>query len=74
MSNRETDSSPPPVAELGAGWHAERARVAVGRNVTVSGQLIFQEPVRIEGTFKGEVQSSDLVVIAAEAKISEGRG
>lgn len=67
------DSSSPPLAELGAGWHAERARVAVGRNVTVSGQLIFQEPVRIEGTFKGEVQSSDLVVIAAEAKISEGR-
>jgi cytoskeletal protein CcmA (bactofilin family) len=73
MSNRETESGPPPAADLGTGWHAERARVAVGRNVTVSGRLIFQEPVRIEGTFKGEVQSSDLVVIAAEAKISEGR-
>lgn len=54
------------------GWVQERTRVAVGRGVNVSGKLIFREPVRIEGYFKGEVSSSDLVVIAEEASV-EGR-
>jgi cytoskeletal protein CcmA (bactofilin family) len=46
--------------------------VAVGRNVNVSGKLIFHEPVRIEGRFRGEVRSAELVVIAEEALI-EGK-
>ncbi|HYB92447.1 MAG TPA: polymer-forming cytoskeletal protein [Candidatus Binataceae bacterium] len=50
----------------------ERTRVAVGRNVTVSGRLIFSQPVRIEGRFKGEVTSTDLVVIGEEGTI-EGK-
>lgn len=56
----------------GQAWVEERTRVAVGRNITVSGRLVFQEPVRIEGCFRGEVTSVDLVVIASEAVV-EGR-
>jgi cytoskeletal protein CcmA (bactofilin family) len=54
------------------GWTQERTRVAVGQGVNVSGKLIFNEPVRIEGTFRGEVTSSSLVVIA-EAGTVEGK-
>jgi cytoskeletal protein CcmA (bactofilin family) len=56
----------------GQAWVEERTRVAVSRNVNVSGRLIFQEPVRIEGHFRGEVSSSDLVVISEEGAV-EGR-
>src|SRR5215470_12919386 len=53
-------------------WTEERTRLAVGRNINVSGRLIFHEPVRIEGRFRGEVSSAELVVIAEEALI-EGK-
>jgi len=56
----------------GQAWIEERTRVAVGRNITVSGRLVFQEPVRIEGCFRGEVSSVDLVVIATGALV-EGK-
>ena len=47
--------------DAGMAWVEERTRVAVGRNVNVSGKLIFHEPVRIEGRFRGEVRSAELV-------------
>jgi cytoskeletal protein CcmA (bactofilin family) len=47
-------------------------RVAVGRNINVSGRLIFHEPVSLEGRFRGEVSSAELVVIAEEGTI-EGK-
>jgi cytoskeletal protein CcmA (bactofilin family) len=50
----------------------ERTRVAVGRNTNIAGKLIFQEPVRIEGKFRGEVSSVELLVVTAEASI-EGK-
>jgi cytoskeletal protein CcmA (bactofilin family) len=53
-------------------WVNERTRVAVGQGVNVSGKLIFNEPVRIEGTFRGEVTSGSLVVIAETGTV-EGR-
>ncbi|HTW88993.1 MAG TPA: polymer-forming cytoskeletal protein [Candidatus Binataceae bacterium] len=53
-------------------WIEERTRVAVGANANISGKLVFHEPVRIEGRFRGEVVSGDLVVIA-EAGSVEGR-
>ena len=53
-------------------WIDERTRVAVGRNINVSGRLIFHEPVRIEGRFRGEVSSAELVVITEEGTI-EGK-
>ncbi len=56
----------------GQAWIEERTRVAVSRNINVSGKLVFQEPVRIEGHFRGEVSSSDLVVIA-EGGAVDGR-
>jgi cytoskeletal protein CcmA (bactofilin family) len=45
-------------------WVEERARVAVNRNIRVAGHLVFQEPIRIDGYFRGEVSSSELVVIS----------
>jgi cytoskeletal protein CcmA (bactofilin family) len=54
------------------GWVQERTRVAVASGINVSGRLIFSEPVRIEGYFRGEVSSADLVVIADGATV-EGR-
>lgn len=67
----------PPVAAItpkapGQAWIEERTRVAVSRNINVSGKLIFQEPVRIEGRFRGEISSSELVVIS-EGAVVEGR-
>jgi cytoskeletal protein CcmA (bactofilin family) len=53
-------------------WVQERTRIAVGQGVNVSGKLIFNEPVRIEGTFRGEVTSTSLVVIAETGAV-EGR-
>lgn len=58
--------------DAGVAWAEARTRVAVGRNVNVSGKLIFQEPVRIEGHFRGEVRSLDLVVVGEEGMI-EGK-
>jgi len=56
----------------GQAWIEERTRVAVSRSINVSGKLVFQEPVRIEGNFRGEVSSSDLVVICEGAAV-DGR-
>jgi cytoskeletal protein CcmA (bactofilin family) len=70
MESPQPTISIPPIP--GEAWVEERTRVAVGRNVNVSGRLVFQEPVRIEGSFRGEVSSSQLVVIADHGKI-EGR-
>ena len=53
-------------------WVEERTRIAVGRGASISGRLIFHEPVRIEGHFRGEVVASDLVVIAEEGSV-QGR-
>lgn len=58
--------------EPAAAWVEERTRVAVGRNINVAGRLIFHEPVRIEGRFRGEVSSAELVVIA-EGGMIEGK-
>src|SRR5580692_5507684 len=56
----------------GEAWIEERTRIAVGRGINVSGRLVFQEPVRIEGRFRGEVSSSELVVISEQASV-EGK-
>ena len=56
----------------GQTWIEERTRVAVSRNINVSGRLVFQEPVRIEGRFRGEISSSDLVVISEDGVV-DGR-
>jgi cytoskeletal protein CcmA (bactofilin family) len=58
--------------DAGAAWAESRTRVAVGHNVNVSGKLVFHEPVRIEGRFRGEVRSLDLVVVGEDGMI-EGR-
>ena len=71
-----SDAFHTPVSALplapGQAWIEERTRVAVSRNINVSGKLVFQEPVRIEGSFRGEVSSSDLVVISESGAV-DGR-
>jgi cytoskeletal protein CcmA (bactofilin family) len=71
-----TEAFRTPVSALplapGQAWIEERTRVAVSRNINVSGKLVFQEPVRIEGSFRGEVSSTDLVVITEEGLV-DGR-
>jgi len=56
----------------GADWAEERTRVAVAPNVNVSGRLAFKEPVRIEGNFRGDLSSNELVVISDHGSV-EGR-
>jgi cytoskeletal protein CcmA (bactofilin family) len=67
---------PAPTADIprppGQAWVEERTRVAVSRGVNVSGRLVFSEPVRIEGRFRGEVRSADLVVISTEGSLDGG--
>src|SRR6266481_4002278 len=83
MTNSHNDEQQPSMIEAsmftaeipsdaGIAWAESRTRVAVNRNVNVSGKLIFNEPVRIEGRFRGEVRSIDLVVIGEEGMI-EGK-
>lgn len=76
-ASRDASAEPQPAVSASVGgppesWIHERTRVAVGRGVNVSGKLIFGEPVRIEGYFKGEVTSTDLVVIEDQARV-EGK-
>ncbi|MGH7906638.1 MAG: bactofilin family protein [Candidatus Binataceae bacterium] len=70
MDPNAASAAPPRVPAQG--WIEERTRIAVGRNANVSGRLVFTEPVRIEGHFRGEVSSADLIVIA-ETGIIEGK-
>ncbi len=56
-------------ADIHPSWIEERARVAINRNVRVAGHLVFQEPIRIDGHFRGEVSSSDLVVISEDGSV-----
>jgi cytoskeletal protein CcmA (bactofilin family) len=64
-----TDAAAASAADTHPSWIEERARVAVNRNVKVAGRLVFQEPIRIEGHFRGEVSSSELVVISEDGSV-----
>jgi cytoskeletal protein CcmA (bactofilin family) len=65
----DATASPPSSVSSDPPWIEERLRVAVNRNVNVSGRLVFKEPVRIEGHFRGEVSSSELVVISEDGSV-----
>ena len=56
-------------ADTHPSWVEERARIAVNRNVRVAGHLVFQEAIRIDGHFRGEVSSSELVVISEDGSV-----
>jgi cytoskeletal protein CcmA (bactofilin family) len=53
-------------------WPEDRARVAVSRNSNISGKLSYQGPVRIDGKLRGEVTSTDVILISETASV-EGR-
>ena len=44
-------------------------RVSLGPDAEVTGKLSFVSPTRIEGKLKGEVRSSDLLIIGPEAVV-----
>jgi cytoskeletal protein CcmA (bactofilin family) len=50
-------------------WFEERTRVAVERGVHISGNLVFGDPMRIEGSFKGDIRSVALLVIGPEGRV-----
>jgi cytoskeletal protein CcmA (bactofilin family) len=69
MLNSVAAAEPSPAASPHPAWIEERARVAVERNVNVTGRLVFHEPIRIDGRFRGEVTSSELVVISEDGSM-----
>jgi cytoskeletal protein CcmA (bactofilin family) len=56
-------------ADAHPAWIEERARIAINRNVKVAGHLVFQEPIRIDGHFRGEVSSSELVIVSENGSV-----
>lgn len=79
LTNRTNDPAATPAAAAGAemnrahvsapqesghAWIDDRIRVAVGHNINISGKLAFTGPARIDGQFRGEISSNDLVVIS----------
>jgi cytoskeletal protein CcmA (bactofilin family) len=64
-----TDAAALSAANVHPSWIEERVRVAVNRNMKVAGRLVFREPIRIEGHFRGEVSSNELVVISEDGSV-----
>jgi len=48
---------------------AQEVRVSLGPDAEVTGKLSFVSPTRIEGKLKGEVRSSDLLIIGPQAVV-----
>lgn len=44
-------------------------RTLLGPGARFSGKLVFEEGVRIEGRFEGEIQTKDLLVVAPSAEV-----
>lgn len=44
-------------------------RTLLGPGARFSGKLVFEEGVRIEGRFEGEIQTNDLLVVAPTAEV-----
>ncbi|HEX7410245.1 MAG TPA: polymer-forming cytoskeletal protein, partial [Candidatus Binatia bacterium] len=44
-------------------------RSSLGADTVVSGRLSFTVPTRIDGTLRGEVRASDMLVVGEEAKV-----
>ena len=44
-------------------------RVSLGADAEVTGKLSFVSPTRIEGRLKGEVRSSDLLIVGPQAVV-----
>ncbi|MEM5947604.1 polymer-forming cytoskeletal protein [Spirochaetia bacterium 38H-sp] len=42
----------------------------IGRNVSVKGKLKLEEPISIEGFFKGTIKSTSIVAIAESAEVT----
>ncbi len=60
---------PPPARDPGTPAQPEflaampAVRASLGADAVVSGRLSFSEPTRIDGTLRGEVRASDLLII-----------
>ncbi len=47
----------------------EDVRISLGSDAEASGRLSFVSPTRIEGKLKGEVRSSDLLVVGPQGMV-----
>ena len=47
----------------------ENVRISLGPDAEASGRLSFVSPTRIEGKVKGEVRSSDLIVVGPQGVV-----
>ena len=47
----------------------EDVRISLGSDAEASGRLSFVSPTRIEGKLKGEVRSSDLIVVGPQGVV-----
>lgn len=62
---RSNESEPRP-AFLGPGG---ALRAALGPDDSITGKLSFSAPTRIDGTLRGEVRSTDLIVVGETASV-----
>lgn len=51
----------------GGAW--QEVRVSLGADAEVTGKLSFVSPTRIEGKLRGEVRSSDLLIVGPQAVV-----
>ncbi|MFN8627482.1 MAG: polymer-forming cytoskeletal protein [Candidatus Binatia bacterium] len=70
-SGGESAATDAPAAPAPLVAPAPSIRTSLGSDTIVSGRLSFSEPTRIEGTLRGEVRASDLLVVG-ETAIVEG--
>jgi len=47
----------------------EDVRISLGPDAEANGRLSFTSPTRIEGKLKGEIKSSDLLVVGPQAAV-----
>ena len=48
----------------------EGPRIVLQQDASVSGKLVFDLPVKIDGRFKGEVKASALLVLGPHAEVA----
>ncbi len=50
-------------------WRSERTRLVVGPGMSIAGRLAFEEAITIEGTFRGELVCTELLIIAEQGRV-----
>jgi cytoskeletal protein CcmA (bactofilin family) len=69
--NVEREYATPAVPETGLVAPVPMIRSSLGSDTVINGRLSFSEPTRIDGTLRGEVRASDMLVVG-ESAVVEG--